>query len=544
MIRQAGRFARLLLAALLLAGCALTGASPTPAASPSAPQPTLTSAPPPTETPTPQPTPTPAAATPAPTAQPAARAGYVVVIVLDGGRPDYFELAELPNLRALMQGGTVYADAWTGALDTDTIPGHVSLSTGVFPARHGLLPFNWLNLRAIYPEPPDSVDAVQQGILAEIVAQSGLATLAGLVKQRYPDGKVAAVSATKAYAALALGLAESDYVLFGRKDGSAITPEAVRGHVPPQAVLDDPRLRVTVSQAGDENLFAARAGIALLEAARPRALLLNFSASDIYGHSSGGKIAPKTMARVMQSSDQAVGELVAAYRQAGIFEQTLWVVTSDHGMIPNSQAVDPQPIYDAAAEAGIEGQINAPYSFLPDTARALKLAEAIAKKDIPGVTAVYYKLELRDGFAYLPAPSVQAGLAIPLDAAYRYLLSTFNGPGAPDVVLMTAEDMQFSTKEPNSSGSHGWIAWGDLHIPLILSGAGIAPGTVSGAPARLVDLLPTIAILMGLPGADWDGLVLADALQQPLEGERLAQDSSNELIAPLRDTLKRLAGKE
>jgi arylsulfatase A-like enzyme len=38
------------------------------------------------------------------------------------------------------------------------------------------------------------------------------------------------------------------------------------------------------------------------------------------------------MKRVMETADAAVGALMDAYRAAGIFDKTLWVATSDHGM--------------------------------------------------------------------------------------------------------------------------------------------------------------------------------------------------------------------
>ena len=552
MIRQPLRRFLLTAVVLFLAGCAAL-----PFAS---------------EPPTPPPNPTPAVATAVPTAAntpipsvlptrepsatalpdnptqtptlPPARVGYIVLISLDGCRPDYLDLAELPNLRALMQSGTVYPDAWVGALDTNTAPGHTTMSTGSFPNRHAIMSFNWLSPSNDGQTDPTDTAAVNRGEMAQIVAKSGVPTLAALIKARYPDGKIAAVSSTKAYAAMALGMGPTDTILYGSLKDKTLTPAAVEGYAPPAGVLNDPRLTLTVSAPGEEDLFAARAGVALLEAMRPRALLLNLSSPDVYGHSSGGKIAPRLMRTVLENSDKAVGELVAAYRNAGIFDQTLWVITADHGMTPNTHVLDPQKVQDAASEAGLNGSGKAPFAYLDNPLLSQKLADAIAKKQIPGVTAVYYKLTLRDGASYLPAPSVQDSLNILSDATYRYLLSTISASTSPDVVTMTAEDAQFGSAEPNTTGSHGWITWGDLHIPLILSGPDVKSGASSSAPARLVDLLPTIARLMGLPGADWDGIVLADALQTPTPADSAAQDALNKLIAPLRDQLKAIAGQE
>ncbi len=539
-------------AGIVLAGCSLAGAlnpaptatppaSPAPAAAASptpAPSATLAATPSMAPTPSQQPSLTPTA-----TQLPAA-AQYVVVVVLDGCRPDYFDLTELPNLQALMQAGSSYPDAWTGQLDINTAPGHVTISTGSFPNHHGLLSFNWLSPRGTLNSDAGSDQAALNGELANVVKASGAPTLAGLIKARYPDGIVAAVSATKAHAAMSLGVGPSDIVLYGAANGNVLTPSAIQGYTPPAEVMDDPRLRVRVAQPGEENLFAARAGAVLVEKLRPRALLLNFSATDLYGHSGGGKIAPALMRKVMKASDQALGELAQAYRQAGIYEQTLWVITADHGMIPNSHVIDPQTVEDMANEAGLPGHGKAPYIFLQNPLKAEKLAETIASKKQPGFVAVYFRLDLREGADYLPAPSTQAGLNIELDATYRYLLSTIRGPSAPEVVIMTAEDTQVGTAEPDTAGSHGWITWGDLHIPLILSGPGVQAMQKPQSPARLADLLPTIARLMGLEEAGWDGIVLADALSSPTPEDQARQASSNDLLQHLRDRLKANAGFE
>ena len=63
-------------------------------------------------------------------------------------------------------------------------------------------------------------------------------------------------------------------------------------------------------------------------------------------------------------------------------------------------------------------------------------------------------------------------------------------------------------------GEHGEISHSvftydtTLRVPLIVSGAGIAPGQVLRDPVSLVDVAPTIARLAGLPNFDADGIVI------------------------------------
>jgi predicted AlkP superfamily pyrophosphatase or phosphodiesterase len=67
----------------------------------------------------------------------------VLLISIDGMRPDYITKAEehhlrIPELRHIMASGT-YADGVIGVLPTVTYPSHTTLVTGVWPARHGVL---------------------------------------------------------------------------------------------------------------------------------------------------------------------------------------------------------------------------------------------------------------------------------------------------------------------------------------------------------------------------------------------------------------------
>jgi len=67
----------------------------------------------------------------------------VVLISIDGLRPDYVLEADkyslrIPNLRRFVQEG-VYATAVRGVLPTVTYPSHTTLITGASPARHGII---------------------------------------------------------------------------------------------------------------------------------------------------------------------------------------------------------------------------------------------------------------------------------------------------------------------------------------------------------------------------------------------------------------------
>src|SRR5436305_7194966 len=72
---------------------------------------------------------------------PAAR--YAVIIVLDGARPDDFNLVPMPHLRALMRRGTTYTQAFVGQELANTPPSHATIGTGTLPKHHGVQGFLW-----------------------------------------------------------------------------------------------------------------------------------------------------------------------------------------------------------------------------------------------------------------------------------------------------------------------------------------------------------------------------------------------------------------
>jgi acetyl esterase/lipase len=483
------------------------------------------------------------------------RPDYLVLISLDACRPEYLDLAPLPHLRELMDRGMSYSQAWVGALVSNTPPGHTEISTGTLPKHNGIFSFGWRDPTTGNTIKPTSLEAINRGEMARIVAERGVPTLATLYKSLYPDRVVAAVSAGKYYAAQGLGMGSTDYILYAKQQAGndletnlpqndaartaaeVLVPAALTGHEPAEAVMQDPRLRVPLETPGDENVFVIQAALVLWEAVQPGALLLNLPSTDEYGHQTGGISDPATMRRVMETTDEALGQLMDAYRQAGFFDRTLWVITADHGMIFNQQQIDPQQITDLADRAGIHGQAGWPYCILDDPSQAATWAETLAQSGISGVRGAFAKEQKEGTFLYQPSPSTVTRLAAEQIIAYQYLLDSFVGPESPDVVIITTENTLEGTVPLSSRGAHGEVTWGDQHVPLILAGPGVLQGT-SDAPARLVDILPTLACLIGFPTEGMDGIVLANALRSPDPLDLSRQQAYSEQVAPLQQALR------
>lgn len=124
------RFFLLFLIALVLLACLQTGLEPTF-------PPTPTAALPPTSTNTTFPPTDLPKSTSTSTATPSPHARRVLILSLDGFRPDAIVAAPMPNLQALM-GNSAYSLNAQTIYPSITLPSHASMLSGLCPSKHGV----------------------------------------------------------------------------------------------------------------------------------------------------------------------------------------------------------------------------------------------------------------------------------------------------------------------------------------------------------------------------------------------------------------------
>jgi hypothetical protein len=385
------------------------------------------------------------------------------------------------------------------------------------------------------------------GKLERDLKAAGTASIPAAIKAADPSATVVSLSSEKVYAADAMGGPSADYILYHWRPPagpSTLLPTALAGHVPPQSFFDHPMLTASwpLAHFTDWDWLSGRLALTAFEVFRPRALLINFPGADAYGHPYGGPASPQVMKKVVAGLDQNIARVVQAYKDAGIYDRTLFVVTADHGMVPNNRAVDRRAVQAAVARAGGHYYFHtggtAADIYLHNPSRARAVSREMAR--VSGVAGAYYHHRRGGQFEYLPAP----GQSLPpaLDDAYRYLLSTFDGPAAPDVVAPYHENTIGKTYT-QAYGDHGGLNWGAQHIPLVLRGPGVRAGARSHHPARLIDVAPTVLRLLGL-SAPMDGAILADALLDPTAAEVAAQSADAGALAAYQDALKEQTARD
>lgn len=493
------------------------------------PQSTATSQAPPSRRPT---------ATPVPTATsvpPAAK--YAVIFVLDGARPDYFTVPGIPHIRALMEHGTVYTNAFAGVLQSETPTGHAAIGSGELPRNNGIQGFGWQVPSGSYVSvfnPAYIQDHTMENLM------SSAPSLAGILHRAKPGSRVAALGSYKYYANDALGGPAADYTMYyapGPKDD--YRPVSVAGHVPPQSLLTRKDLIYPTYKnvpLGVSDRLAMELARDTFERTRSNVIMLNVPEFDQpLGHIWGANRDMKDATRLMQQFDASLGTIEDAYRKAGVLDQTAFIITADHGFQAYDRLVTPDVINNAVASAGLKvthaAYHTADYLWLDHSVLAGSAAAAISELQNQNIQAVYYKEQTPPDYSYIRASGPDLFRVPGMEQANQLLLDSFVGPNSPDVVVMFRDGTAGDYTENQWKGDHGGADWESQHIPLIISGAGVRSGVVSSYPARLIDVAPTVLSLLGAPWNQMDGTALADALVTPPAGAAGVQAARGPALA-------------
>ena len=471
---------------------------------------------------------------------------YVVLIVLDGAQPSYFSTPNIPHVSALVRNGTQYTNGWAGILESETPSGHASIDTGSHPSADGILSFDWANSDNL-PISIFSEQKIRSGQMENIMRSAPAPTIASLVHKQNPKAKVVALSGYKYYAADALGGPNADVIMyFNDRANGTFGPTAVPGHVPPASVLNAPGLTIASRSypLGVGDHLAMKLAGTSFKTMHQQVTLINLPEFDWpFGHVDGASLDQPGVKTLMQGFDRDLAALENTYRKAGVLDQTTFVLTADHGFTTVYHKISHNVVNKAVAAAGTsivrDTYHTAAYVWVKDKTKAPQVAVNVAQERNPYIESVYYKVATKTGPEYLAPRGANTFRAAGVDAANQYLLSTFNGPNGPDVVVIMKEHaMLVAGAESSWKGDHGGAAWNSQHLPLIISGPGVRKGYVSNYPAPLMDIAPTVLSLLNVPSTGMQGTVLADAVTGATAAQSATQTAQGKTLWPVISALK------
>jgi arylsulfatase A-like enzyme len=489
---------------------------------------------------------------------PAAR--YAVIIVLDGARPDYFKLIRMPHLRRLMEQGTVYTQAFAGQMIADTPPSHATIATGLFPRHTGILGFWWKDPTTGRMTRPTDPGPDQDGALEQVLTDHHAATIATQVHLAAPRAQVVSVAGHKCYAADLMGGASANDILCAQIYHNRWVASALGTHLPPPGAVNNPHFDSPIPSPssgfapaveqwnlGGENDWTVNYALwAFRRIHYPRVLMMNLGETDVLGHFAVNPRA--TMSALMRHFDAELGRIVAAYRAAGIFNQTDFVITADHGMSRAGARLDFGNLHRAIDMAGA-GQVfieadTAASIGITDVRKSRAVALNVARLGGAAIDATYY-VTGKGRAMHFQAAYTRPGLSKAVLRAYGALVATEQPDAGGDVIAVYAPHV---TTGDRAANGYDWLAghlgpqWDEQHIPLIVAGAGVRHGAVSSYPARLVDIAPTVERLIGVPIGRTDGLVLANALAAPTPAEQVRQAQVAARLLPIVAALRERSG--
>jgi predicted AlkP superfamily pyrophosphatase or phosphodiesterase len=416
---------------------------------------------------------------------------HVFLVTVDGLRPAVYlhpdaEQVRVPVLDQMRAQGS-FSPAVESVFPTQTYPAHTAIATGTWPEANGIVSnLAWDPLERNQGGWRWYAQDIRTPTIWQLAVQRGLRV--ALVSWPVTVGAEAEAVVPEFWRA---GTADDVKLLRALWYPRGLFTEIVRafpdfldGYHPP---ANDDRALTDIAV----HLIATR---------RPHLLLLHIFQVDHWEHQKG--VHSPEARRAIENADAQLGRLIRAAQQAGIWQHTVLVVASDHGMADVREAVRPGVLLARlglvtpgrgntlrAWKAVVVSNGGSAYLYVHPQAgpaveaRLRALFLRLAERPSSGIAAVYTRDQIR---ALHGDPN--ACLALEARPGYMFLPG-YTGP---------------YHDRPPVAATHGYDPQrASMKASLLLFGPPV--GHTELARARLVDVAPTIARWLELPLDKSDG---------------------------------------
>ena len=438
---------------------------------------------------------------------PGTRPERCVIIAVDGARRDYLERSDSPAMRSLVERGVGFRNAIASNGLAETANGFSTIATGVTTSGHGVF-----TSREWYDRERDILEYVYDAENNDLKLSAP--TAAQLIKDHLPDTKVASIS-TKDRLAVILGGPTADLVAYSYREhvfhrhvngsytGKGVTddaylytervgyelPDYLAGLQMPRQVrwqgpgFDHPDQDTADTAVTDG--FVMDGALEIIEHLDPHVLYIGLVATNIVGHKYGPDSSE--MWETYRGVDQQVGRLLELLERRGSIDQTLFIVTSDHGMAMKPQGVDITT--ELEQRFGKKLVDNIMYTFagsaggvyLKDISRPAVDEMVSALRQLPHMQGAWWKS----------------------DPQAPWFVRRMDHPHTADILVVPERDwviLDPGVTETNVVAHHGPQYPADVNIVQIFSGPGIKKLGWYGEPLDLdSDQLLTEEQVAGLP---------------------------------------------
>lgn len=427
----------------------------------------------------------------------------VLIVVMDGLRPDYVTKDRMPNLEKLGRRGVVFEDHHS-VFPTVTRVNASSITTGCYPAKHGLLG-NTIYIPEV--DPAHGIGTADAARMMKVQEVTG-----GKLLTAPTLGEILEAHGKK-FLVVSAGSTGSSYLLNPKVAGGPIIntdmvlPESMAERV--NAALGPPPPETMPN--GARNARAVDAYLKFgLDEMHPDAAIIWFSDPDHTGHAKGiGDPATEESLRLV---DGELGRIIKALDERGLLDKTDILVTSDHGFSTHTgesnlaKLLVDNKLKESPSSDDVILVEGAIYVKDHDKEKVRKIAELLEKT--PWIGAI---------FVERPRPTHPEGFipgTLSFNAAYwdharrADLLVSANWTDAKN-----KHGWPGTTTQSGVAG-HGTSSPFDIHNTLIAAGPSIKRGVRSKVPTANVDLAPTALSLLGIERpATMDGRVIKEGLK-------------------------------
>lgn len=267
---------------------------------------------------------------------------HVILFSIDGGAAFHLDdpTLRLPNIQSLMQSG-VRASSSETVFPSVTHPSHTTLITGVLPIKHGVLANELPTRDSARMIPGNSLlrsEIILTKTIFDTAKAKGLTTAAFQWPETVEDPSID-FNLVGRVGPQGRGIVQNQFYEELKKDGVPVDQYAVwRKDGALGAMMDG---------------LTTQAVIHTIRKHKPNLIAVHLVDTDHEQHSHGSSHYLSKAA--LTNVDHQIGQIIKANKDAGIFEQTTFIVGADHGFTSVYDEINLRPMF---AEAGIADKVR------------------------------------------------------------------------------------------------------------------------------------------------------------------------------------------
>ena len=302
----------------------------------------------------------------------------VIVISMDGMTNDVWDMKELKTFQRVQNEG-IRADYMTPVYQSTTYPGHVSMATGVYPDRHGILHNSFYDRESGFHSYPDDANLIDSPPIWVLAEQEGIAT--GVYFWVGSETQWNGWQAKYKYAPFDANIKE------------------------------------------EEKIDQVIAWLDMDEVSRPKLIMTYWDGTDSVGHIYGTD--HKKIFDQMVRQDEMLGLLFSRLKEIDAWDYVTLLLVSDHGMINVNKYISLKEVLDSIEIDYILSSGPAvAHIFIADKAHRAMALDLLSTQD--HIKA--YRRENLPASFHMNHPTRTGDLIVTTEPPYMFNNNPINGP--------------------------------------------------------------------------------------------------------------------